>query len=282
MKIILAFLAILAGELLRELRSFRVTRYTIHSPKLAGLRETKKLVFLSDLHNYCYGRENEPLFAAIAKEKPDLILIGGDMLLRKGLSSYGNAVKLISRLPALCPVRHANGNHEQKMKEQPKKYRSSFQEYQRELQKAGVRFLENESETISLGEIPVRITGLEIPLWGYERWARHRLRISDVEARVGKAGEGYQILLAHHPGHMELYKEWGADLVLAGHYHGGVLRLPGIGGVVAPDFTLFPRYSGGCYRIGDAAAVVSRGLGVHSIPIRLFNPAEVVVVEISG
>ena len=247
-KILLAFMLLIAGEVARELRFFHVARYTVASRKLAGIKR-KKIIFLSDLHNYCYGRENEPLFRAIAKEKPDLILIGGDMLLRKDESSYGHTVKLLSRLPSVCPVYHANGNHEQKMKERPKKYKRSFGDYKRRLEKAGVRFLENESVTVKWGEGKVRITGLEIPLRGYERRARNRLHKADIEAKIGTSKDDYEILMAHHPAHIRAYRDWGADLILSGHYHGGVARIPGIGGVVAPDFTLFPEFSGGCYQV---------------------------------
>lgn len=280
-RIIGALLLLAAGELVRELRCFRVTRYKVTSKKLSGLIEPKKIVFLSDLHNYCYGRENESLFRTIEKEKPDLILIGGDMLLRRDPYSYEHSVKFLSRLPAICPVYHANGNHEQKMKECPGKYKRSFRDYKRLLERTGIHFLENESAAVDWDESKIRITGLEIPLCGYERWARNRLVKADIEEKIGEAGDAYEILMAHHPAHIRAYRDWGADLILSGHYHGGVVRIPGIGGVVAPDFTLFPEYSGGGYRLEEGFAVVSRGLGVHSVPVRFLNPAEVVVVEFS-
>ena len=280
MTIIGACLVAAIGELVRELRCFKVTHYTVTSRKLSGLQRARKIIFLSDLHNYCYGKENEPLYLAITREKPDLILVGGDMLLRKDESSYDHTVKFLSSLPAICPVYHANGNHEQKMKERPGKYKRSYRVYKSELEKAGIRFLENESVTVFWDNEKVRITGLEIPLRAYERRARNRIKAADIEKKAGRARDAYEILLAHHPAHIKAYSDWGADLILSGHYHGGVVRIPGIGGVIAPDFTLFPEYSGGRYRLGETAAVVSRGLGVHSVPVRFLNPAEVVVVEI--
>ena len=71
-------------------------------------------------------------------------------------------------------------------------------------------------------------------------------------------------------------------MILSGHYHGGVMQLPGIGGVISPDFTLFPKYSGGIYREGAQTVVVSRGLGTHSVPVRLWNWPELIVLELSG
>ena len=67
-------------ETARELRDFRLTKYRICSPKLNGIRGTKKIIFLSDLHNRMYGKENERLLKSIKNQHPDLILIGGDML----------------------------------------------------------------------------------------------------------------------------------------------------------------------------------------------------------
>lgn len=276
--VLLFFFLAVTGEVVRELHIFRVVRYKIGHPKLKGLKSTKKLVFLSDLHNCCYGRENEKLFEAIRKERPDLILIGGDMLLRRDGWSYVQTVEFISRLPGLCKVYYANGNHEQKLKEWPERYRQSYKEYRQRLAKAGVHFLENESAGEEWDKIPVRITGLEIPLKNYERFGKRQLRPKELEKRIGRAGGAYEILLAHHPGYARDYQRWGADLILSGHYHGGVVGIPG-GGVIAPDFRLFPEYSGGCYQVGEAAVVVSRGLGTHSVPVRFMNPAEVVVVE---
>ncbi len=78
---------------------------------------------------------------------------------------------------------------------------------------------------------------------------------------------------------MKAYLSWGADLVLSGHLHGGIVRIPGFRGVISPGFELFPKYSGGCCREGSQTAVVSRGLGSHTIPVRLFNEAELIVLE---
>lgn len=269
-------------EVIRELCCFQVTHYTAGSPKLAGLCRSRKIVFLSDLHNYRYGKKNKALYTAIEKEQPDLILIGGDMLIRSDGYTYEHTAEFLSGLPGICPVYYANGNHEQKLKERPGKYKQSYRDYKARLLKAGICFLENESEIFEWEGARIRVTGLEIPIHGYDYAPKGKIKKEDLEERIGDAGKAYEILLAHHPGHMKVYREWGADLILSGHYHGGVIRIPGVGGVIAPDFTLFPRYSGGCYQVDGACAVVSRGLGVHSVPARLFNSAEVVVVELNG
>lgn len=281
--ILIIMILILFAENIRELRRFQTTVYQIRPPQLEGLKNTRRVVFLSDLHNYRYGRENERLYDAIAGQNPDLILIGGDMLVRKNGNSYEQTVEVLRRLPALAPVYYANGNHEQKLKERPDQYEQSYKDYRERLEKSGIHFLENSSVKLHWDGLAVQITGLEIPLQGYEYGKKKVMSLAEIEKRVGSpSGASYQILLAHHPAYVKMYQRWGAHLILSGHLHGGIVHLPGIGGIVAPDFCLFPKYSGGIYRENGSVTVVSRGLGVHTIPLRILNPAELVVLEFPG
>ena len=204
-------------ETARELRDFRLTKYRICSPKLNGIRGTKKIIFLSDLHNRMYGKENERLLESIKNQHPDLILIGGDMLVRKDGNSYDRTVRFLEKLPAICPVYCANGNHEQKLKELPDKYEQSYEGYKKALTACGIHMLENASETVRLDEAPVRISGLEIPLRAYARLGKKDLPLKEITDRIGEHGEEYQILLAHHPGYIQEYLEYGADMILSGH-----------------------------------------------------------------
>ena len=81
---------------------------------------------------------------------------------------------------------------------------------------------------------------------------------------------------------MDLYKTWGADIILSGHIHGGVIRIPFIGGVISPQFRLFPKFSGEYKKQGNTSMIVSKGLGTHTIKVRFMNPAEIVVLHING
>lgn len=280
--IVAVFIVYCLIEMIRELRDFRVTKYRICSQKLNGIKREKKIIFLSDLHNRMYGEENERLLESIRNQHPDLILIGGDMLVRKDGNSYDKTVHFLAKLPGICPVYCANGNHEQKLKELPDKYEQSYEEYKKALTASGIHMLENASETVKLDEVPVKLSGLEIPLGAYARFGKKELSLKEITDRIGEHGDDYQILFAHHPRYIQEYLEYGADLILSGHYHGGVMQLPGIGGVISPDFTLFPKYSGGIYREGTQTVVVSRGLGTHSVPVRLWNWPELIVLELSG
>lgn len=280
--IVAVFIVYCLIEMIRELRDFRVTKYRICSRKLNGIKREKKIIFLSDLHNRMYGEENERLLESIRNQHPDLILIGGDMLVRKDGNSYDKTVHFLAKLPGICPVYCANGNHEQKLKELPDKYEQSYEEYKKALTASGIHMLENASETVKLDEVPVKLSGLEIPLGAYARFGKKELSLKEITDRIGEHGDDYQILLAHHPGYMKEYLAYGADLILGGHYHGCVVQLPGIGGVISTNFTLFPKYSGGIYQEGEQTAVVSRGLGTHSVPLRLWNWPELIVLELSG
>lgn len=280
--IVAVFIVYCLIEMIRELRDFRVTKYRICSQKLNGIKREKKIIFLSDLHNRMYGEENERLLESIRNRHPDLILIGGDMLVRKDGNSYDKTVHFLAKLPGICPVYCANGNHEQKLKELPDKYEQSYEEYKKALTASGIHMLENASETVKLDEVPVKLSGLEIPLGAYARFGKKELSLKEITDRIGEHGDDYQILLAHHPGYMKEYLAYGADLILGGHYHGCVVQLPWIGGVISTNFTLFPKYSGGIYPEGEQTAVVSRGLGTHSVPLRLWNWPELIVLELSG
>ncbi|MFR6139738.1 MAG: metallophosphoesterase [Dorea longicatena] len=280
--IVAVFIVYCLIEMIRELRDFRVTKYRICSQKLNGIKREKKIIFLSDLHNRMYGEENERLLESIRNQHPDLILIGGDMLVRKDGNSYDKTVHFLAKLSGICPVYCANGNHEQKLKELPDKYEQSYEEYKKALTASGIHMLENASETVKLDEVPVKLSGLEIPLGAYARFGKKELSLKEITDRIGEHGDDYQILLAHHPGYMKEYLAYGADLILGGHYHGCVVQLPGIGGVISTNFTLFPKYSGGIYQEGEQTAVVSRGLGTHSVPLRLWNWPELIVLELSG
>lgn len=277
--------AALGIEIYREVHTFHVTRYTLSPARLSGMTRDINIVFLSDLHNKVYGSRNAALFRAVRREKPDLILIGGDMLIGKPDVPYDAALEFTGSLTELCPVIYACGNHEQRMKEEPEKYTYSYQEYKGALEKKGVIFLENKSLSVEAGKAKLNISGLELPMESYRKFRKEKIRGADVERCLGfcaddRKEDAYQILLAHNPSYMSAYKEWGADLVLSGHLHGGIVRIPGIGGIITPQAFLFPKYSGEMRVEGDQAVIVSKGLGTHTINIRLFNLPEVVSLQL--
>ncbi len=261
---------------------FRVRHYNIKSKKLKSDKELK-IIFLSDLHSRQYGKENERLLRAIRDEQPDLIFVGGDMLVGVRNTDPQVAISLAGALAEICPVYYANGNHEQRLKLYPDVYGNVYEEYKSALEDSGAMLLENECVSINAEVGQVSLYGLEIPAECYAKLRRTSLSTNEITERVGECPkEGYTILLAHNPKFADTYLEWGADLVLSGHLHGGVVRVPGIGGVISPQGILFPKYSGEHTKVGDADVVVSKGLGDHTIPIRIMNPKEIIVLHLSG
>ena len=270
-------------EWIREIVTFEVTHYNIKSEKLNKLNYERKIVFLSDLHNNHYGKKNEKLLAAVKEQNPDLILIGGDMLVGKADVSSKVAESFVVRLTEICPVYYANGNHEQRMKVYPDTYGTAFQEYKDRLIKSGVTFIENENVDFNWDGCQVKIHGLEIPVKFYKKFRKQTLPVDVVREQIGKPkADCYNILLAHNPTYTNTYLKWGADLILSGHFHGGVVRIPKLGGIITPQWHMFPKYSGELTEKDGKHVVVSKGLGAHTLKIRFLNPAEVVVLHLNG
>lgn len=276
-------LALCIAEWMREIFTFQITHYDIVSEKLNKLTEEKKIVFLTDLHNNSYGKNNEKLIAAVKSQNPDLILIGGDMLVGKPEASTKVAEDFVWKLTEICPVYYANGNHEQRMKIYPERFGTKYQEYKTSLEQSGVQFLENEHIDLMFDTCQTQIHGLEIPRGAYKKFRKTVVSLGQIEECIGQADlSKYQILLAHNPIYADTYLEWGADIVLSGHLHGGVVRLPGVGGIITPQFRLLPKYSGELTVKDGKSVVVSKGLGTHTIKIRFLNPAEVIVLHLQG
>lgn len=277
------FLLAVLLEICRELHGFRMTHYTLVSAKWPKGAAEDKVLFLSDLHNHMYGARNGRLLKAIEGERPAAILIGGDMPVAKAETSFADAADFVERLCEICPVYYVNGNHEQRMKEYRERFGDTYERYRRRICGAGAILLENESVGLEIGGKRMRVSGLELPLDSYKKLHHTKVHVSDVVDRLGDCPRGeYEILLAHNPEYADSYLEWGADLVLSGHLHGGLVCLPNGKSVITPQLHLFPRYAGEMTRVGEQAVVVSRGLGTHTIHVRLFNPAEVVVLHLKG
>lgn len=273
-------LLVSAVEIYRETHHFRVRKYGIETKKILEKQNRVKLIFLSDLHNCIYGNENDELYEAIRAERPDMILIGGDMLVGREGSSPQVAFDFVKRLPQICQVFYANGNHEQRVKENTEVYKDTYKRYKNGLEQYGVCFLENESKRIEKNGNFFDIYGLELDSSVNRRFTKANVTAKTVEKRIGRKEDHYSILMAHNPAYMDAYKEWGADLILSGHLHGGLVRCPGIGAVITPQGFLFPKYSGEMRKEGEQTVVVSRGLGSHTINIRLFNMPEVILIEL--
>ncbi len=277
---ILVLIIICVLVIYHDTHSFVVRKYELKSDKIKG---SYTFAFLSDLHGYVYGKDNEKLIKAIKDTNPDAILCAGDMFTAhkvNGSIDYENALRLMTSLPEICPVYMGNGNHEHKTKEYTNEFGNVYDRYKSQLVKAGVKVLENDS--IDISEANIRITGLDLPLTFFKKVRKKEMDDNQIQRCVGhSASLKYQVLIAHNPIYFENYAGWGADLTVSGHVHGGIIRLPFIGGVISPAITLFPKYDGGKFEIGNKTMILSRGLGTHSIHVRMFNPGELDVIRIT-
>lgn len=269
-----------AGGLLRsqyEREHFVTEETVIRSPKL---QKPARLVFLSDLHDKEFGKNNESLLREISRIAPDAILIGGDtMVAKEGKAKLDVTRRLIAGLSGICPIYYGNGNHEQRLRKERDTYGTLYHDFRQILKKYGVVYLSNESVWI---REDIRISGLDLQKVFYDDFCRKKLPVSYLERRLGKAEqEGFQILLAHSPLFWDTYAQWGADLSLAGHFHGGTIRLPLVGGVMTPQYQFFHPYCAGTFEQKQHYMIVSRGLGTHSVNIRFCNKPQIAVVKLA-
>lgn len=255
---------------------FVIVRHTFSDKRI---RKSMRAVVITDLHNKSFGRNNELLLAAIREQTPDFILVGGDIPTAKPGKSLDIAISFLRELTKEYTVYYANGNHEHRMKLYPETYGDMWERYESALKELGVKLLVNEK--VELPECGLCIYGSEIEKKYYIRFKTAQMDESYMESILGKKEEKYyNILLAHNPDYFPQYAVWGADLVLSGHVHGGMVRIPFWGkGVVSPKVSFFPKYDGGVFRQGNSTMLLGRGLGMHTIPVRTFNPGELLVVD---
>ena len=267
--IILALIAAAAAFLIKDSRDdLEISRYEVKSQKLPESFDGFKIVQLSDLHGAECGEDGMGLVEKVKELEPDMIALTGDFVTDEGDLAAGE--KLAARLTELCPVYFISGNHE---------FGSGLAVKVRNiLERAGVKYLSNEYLTISRGEDGILLGGVEDPLAYADMLSPDELAQKMNDA----APDAFKILLGHRNYWMTEYPELPVDLIFCGHAHGGLIRIPGVGGLIGTDRRLFPDFDAGEYYFGRYTLIVSRGLG-NSVPIpRVFNRPEIVCVELSS
>ena len=274
--IILVLGMVLFAVMLYDSNRFVIVNYQVRSSKI---RQKTRAVLLADLHNKEYGHQNFRLLDAVDAAGPDIILCAGDMITSVEGISMVPAQEFVQTLAEKYPFYYANGNHEHRIYRQPDDYGMMGEQYRGFLKSCDIVLLEN--ERILLPDRGIEIIGLDLPKCWYKKFKTPLMTKKEIESIVKiPQSNTFSILLAHNPVYFDAYAAWGADLVLSGHVHGGVMRLPFLGGVLSTAFTLFPKYDGGLFEKSGSRMIVSRGLGSHTIPVRVFNPAELVVIDI--
>ena len=265
------FLAAGAGCLIRseyEKNHFVAEELRITSPKI--YRE-KKLVFLTDVHDKEFGPSNERLLHAVRRLSPDAILIGGDLMVSKGRGRLDASFRLMKGLSDLAPVYYSLGNHEMRLREEREVYGSQFDRLLDKARQLGIHMLIDEKAAL---DEDTDVWGIDLPRVCYKKLfleKPEKMPEGYLQQKLGRAdGERFQILLMHSPLYFSEARQWGADLTLAGHFHGGTVRIPGLGGLMTPQYQFFLPWCAGTFLEEGRVMAVGRGLGTHSINIR-FN-----------
>lgn len=262
---------------------FKTIEYKLSSDKVS---KDCRIVFLSDLHGNRFGFKNEKLISAVRKINPDIIIMGGDMITatkdKVDSSNWENAYALIDGLKDY-PVYYGIGNHEYRMNIYREDFKDAFDRYKKRLAELGVDVLYNDEKY--LVDFNINIRGLVIDRKYYKRFEKNLMEDSYIEScfddkEVIEGKSPYTIMMAHNPEYFEAYSKR-AELTLSGHVHGGIVKLPFLGGVISPRLTLFPKYDGGLFEKENNHMVISRGLGSHTLPFRVFNPCELCVIDLN-
>ena len=272
--------------------------YTVKSSKI---KNPFRCVLITDLHNKDYGRTENPILSKIRALNPDIILCAGDLIVGKSDVPQDAALRLATALPKIAPTWFSNGNHETQLHIfEPEKYEL----IRGTMRNAGMHILNNEFEKICINGNRLYIHGLELGLSKYRKFVLQHISRRYLRERLGymKDPDAFHILLAHNPEFGDLYCRWGADLIVSGHYHGGLVRSPITGrNMLSPYGFYYPKHGygqtfwaeNGRYirntsdrkPAGDSVPqgtcmITSAGLGDHRIPIRIFNPHELISIDI--
>lgn len=257
--------------------------YTMESANLPRAFHEYKIAVIADLHNKSFGKKNKRLVVKMKEIKPDIIIVAGDLLVRKKPKDFQVALILLKELSTICPIYYGLGNHEQSIMADEKKDIVGYTNYMEQVKNMGIIFLDNTSIKLRKKSGQICITGLSIGKEYFQKFILPSMPEKYVENLVGFLNkECYNILIAHNPTYFDDYIDWGADLILAGHLHGGVIRLPFFGGMLSPQYRFFPKYDGGRYDRDGKTMLVSRGLGGHTIKCRIGNRPEIVVINLKN
>lgn len=260
---------------------FTVSHYTVQNNKIPKTFEGYKILQLSDLHSKNFGSENTLILQKIQNEKPDIVVMTGDMINQSDVD-FTVFLKLATKIAQIYPSYYIVGNHEQNMKAEKRDALLAS------LKESNVTILDNEKVTLQKGDESIDLYGL----WYHLRYYKNanneytkdiELNADYIQNLIGESqADRYQILLTHNPLYFNAYTEWGANLVLSGHIHGGIARIPFIGGILSPEITFFPEYDAGIFEQKNTTMIVNRGLGYGAIPIRIFNMPEISVITLKS
>ncbi len=271
-------LCVLAGMILILLlwtawgnTALELNTYTIHSRELPDAFDGYRIAQVSDLHNAEFGAGNQRLLEMLREAEPDMIAITGD-LIDSRRTDLAVALAFAKEAVQIAPCYYVSGNHEARV--------SEYQELKAGLAAAGVTVLDDAQVKVEVSGESITVIGVNDPSFSADYLSGDAAVIDQKLSELVAEEPGFTLLLSHRPELFDTYVDHDIDLVLTGHAHGGQFRLPLIGGLVAPNQGLFPKYDAGLYSEGNTNMIVSRGIGNSIIPVRFNNRPEVVLIEL--
>lgn len=261
-----------------ENRKLTVTKYEIRDKRVPSAFDGFHIVHLSDLHNAEFGAHNEKLIRVINEQKPDIILITGDMIIGKPEQDVMQAVKFMNHLCKIAPVYFSMGNHELRVSLYKDTYGDMWEIFLKHISPE-VHLLFDKKEAFVREEESIMLYGLNLTPELYRRLIKNPMPENFLTSLFGECNpKEYHIFMAHNPDYFKNYAIWGANLTFSGHVHGGMIRIPLLGGALSPMIHFFPKYDKGLFREKDKYMILSGGLGNHTFKFRVNNLPEVVSV----
>ncbi|MCM1272810.1 MAG: metallophosphoesterase [Clostridium sp.] len=261
-----------------ECRKLKVTRYETGSE--GKLSDPVKFACIADMH--CCFANGDKILRTLADEKPDAILLAGDMIVcsAKREQDMYRMSGFINRLSEIADVYYGMGNHERELEEDTE-LAALWEQYVSGLNDK-VTLLRNKTERLNIRGSHIHICGLDIPIKYYGKFRKDKLDFEEMNVLAGENDKSaYTVLIAHNPDFFPVYVKWQSDVILSGHNHGGLLRLPVLGGVISPKPNIFPEYDYGIYEDGTTKMIVTSGVGGHSVMVRVNNIPELVILNIN-
>ena len=237
--------------------ALEVNEWRVPCPGLPAAFDGLRIAQVSDLHNTSHWPD---AVEALKQAEPDLIVLTGDLIDSRN-TDVEAALAFAREAAAISPCYYVSGNHEARI--------SAWPALRQGLKDAGVTVLENEKILLERNGASIMVLGLRDPDFGGDQAAALE--------KLTAQSEGFRILLSHRPERLELYARYDVDLVFSGHAHGGQVRLPFLGGLIAPHQGWFPEYDSGLYALDGTRMLVSRGVGNSIVPLRINNRPEIVL-----